>query len=178
MDIALCTRAQSRCNSKGHSPNYSQKVRSIAFSKMSWYAEALRFRQYCPVVASFTPLHLMFGIVLGDVRLASSCSAMETHSMKLPLHSFCADINVSWSLELYGISRALATFAHHASQDPALWLYVVFHFMARLLPLSNNTTYSSMWNQSYHSTMLEFTELFRMTLFFPSKNVCNCRLHG
>ncbi len=36
----------------------------------------------------FTPLHLTLGIIFGDVRFACSCSAMETHSKKLPLHSF------------------------------------------------------------------------------------------
>ncbi len=58
----------------------------------------------------FISLHPTPGIVL-DVRLACSCSAMEIHSMKLPLHSFCADINASGSLKLfsYGVSRALVT---------------------------------------------------------------------
>jgi len=48
----------------------------------------------------------MLGIVLGDGRLACSCLAMETHSMKLLPHRFCADIYTSEKLELfsYGIS--------------------------------------------------------------------------
>ena len=40
--LALCTGAQSCWNRKGPSPNCCHKVGSIALSKMSWYAEALR----------------------------------------------------------------------------------------------------------------------------------------
>lgn len=90
------------------SPNCSHKVRSIALSKMC--ADALRFlftrnkgpspnpeKQphtsmppppqlgHCqsPVAACFTPRHLTLAIVPGDVKLACSCSAVETHSIKL-----------------------------------------------------------------------------------------------
>jgi len=41
-----------------------------------------------PVDVCFTHLHLTNGIVLGDVRLACSCLAMEYHYMNLPPHSF------------------------------------------------------------------------------------------
>lgn len=37
--------------------------------------------------ACFTPLHLMIGIVLDDVRLGCRCSAMEAHAMKFLVHS-------------------------------------------------------------------------------------------
>uniref|UniRef100_A0AAR2ITW4 non-specific serine/threonine protein kinase n=1 Tax=Pygocentrus nattereri TaxID=42514 RepID=A0AAR2ITW4_PYGNA len=46
-----------------------------------------RTRLHCSRVPwwRFTPLHSMLCIALGDVRLGCSCSAMETHSMKLSM---------------------------------------------------------------------------------------------
>ncbi len=69
-----------------------------------------------PVLACFTPLHLTLGIVFGDVRLACSCSAVETYSMKFHTVLNCVDIKASGSSKLSssGISRALLTFMHHA----------------------------------------------------------------
>ncbi len=65
-----------------------------------------------PESACFTPLHL----VLSDVRLACSCSAVETISMKLHTVLNCADIKASGSSKhsSSGISRALLTYMHHA----------------------------------------------------------------
>ena len=40
------------------------------------------------------------GIAHGDVRLVCGCSAMETHFMKLPTNSSCADVASRGSLEL------------------------------------------------------------------------------
>ena len=42
----------------------------------------------------------MLGIAHGDLRLVCSCSAMETHFMKLPTNSSCADVASRGSLEL------------------------------------------------------------------------------
>ncbi len=68
----------------------SHKVGSIAFSKKCWWSIRIPSLLQSPVVASFTPPHLMRGIVFGDVRLGSICSAMETHSMKLPPEFLCS----------------------------------------------------------------------------------------
>jgi hypothetical protein len=37
-----------------------------------------------PMVANFTKLKPMLGIVHGDLRFVCSCSAMENHFMKFP----------------------------------------------------------------------------------------------
>lgn len=72
-------------------------------------------------------------------------------SMKLPLHSFSANINASASLELfsYGISRALVTFTYHEPQHSVTRseIFAVFRFMAEFLNAStliihNYTAYS------------------------------------
>lgn len=44
--------------------------------------------------------------------------------MKLPVHSFCADVNVRGGLELcrYRVSRGLANFTHYVSQHAATQL--------------------------------------------------------
>ncbi|CAI9595168.1 unnamed protein product, partial [Staurois parvus] len=49
----------------------------------------------------FTPLHLMLCIALGDVRLGCSCSAMETHTMKLSMHCCCANLKATQTLEAF-----------------------------------------------------------------------------
>ena len=53
-----------------------------------------------PMAARFTPFQPMLGISHGDVRLVCGCSAMETHFIKLPMNSYCADIAPRDSLEL------------------------------------------------------------------------------
>jgi hypothetical protein len=45
-------------------------------------------------------LQLTLGIAHGDLRLVCGCSAMETHFMKLPTNSYCADVASRGSLEL------------------------------------------------------------------------------
>ncbi len=78
----------------------------------------------------FTPLHLMLSIVFDDVRLAYSCSATETHSMKLPLHVFCVDINGRGCLEIFSYCMESAN---------ALWLRfapVLKHFHLPIVPLT------------------------------------------
>ena len=52
------------------------------------------------MAASFTPLQPMLGITRGDLRLVCGCTAMETHFMKLPTNSYCADIASRGSLKL------------------------------------------------------------------------------
>ena len=49
---------------------------------------------------SFTPLQPTLGIVHGDLTLVCGCLAMETHFMKLPTNSYCADVASRGSLEL------------------------------------------------------------------------------
>ncbi|CAI9607678.1 unnamed protein product, partial [Staurois parvus] len=54
-----------------------------------------------PVVVCFSPLHLTLCIALGDLRLGCSCLAMESHSMKLFMHCFCANLKATRSLEVF-----------------------------------------------------------------------------
>ncbi len=59
---------------------------------------------------------------------------MQTHSMKLLSHSFCADINDHRSGELfsYGIRKSIGIFytpAVSALFDPTLWLYVILELL-------------------------------------------------
>ncbi|CAI9578620.1 unnamed protein product [Staurois parvus] len=49
----------------------------------------------------FTPLHPTLCIALDDVRLGCSCSAMETHSMKLSMHCCCANLKAAQCLEVF-----------------------------------------------------------------------------
>ena len=53
----------------------------------------------CGDLLSFTPLQPTLGIVHGDLRLVCSCSATETHFMKLLTNSFCADVASRGSFE-------------------------------------------------------------------------------
>jgi hypothetical protein len=49
---------------------------------------------------SFTPLQLTLGIEYGELRLVCGCLAMETHFIKLPTNSYCAEVASRASLEL------------------------------------------------------------------------------
>ena len=53
-----------------------------------------------PMLARFTPLQPTLVIVHGDLRRVCSCSAMNTHFMKLPKNSYCADVASRGRLEL------------------------------------------------------------------------------
>ena len=53
-----------------------------------------------PMAASFTSLQLTLGILHGDLRLVCSCSAMETHFIKLLTNNYCTDVASRGSLEL------------------------------------------------------------------------------
>ena len=44
------------------------------------------------MVAGFTLLSPTLGIAYGDLRFVCSCSALETHFMKLPTNSYCAGV--------------------------------------------------------------------------------------
>ncbi|CAI9573915.1 unnamed protein product, partial [Staurois parvus] len=98
---------------------------------------------------SFTTLHLMLCIALGDVRLGCSCSAMETYSMNL---CCCANLKATQSLEVfsYWLCKQLVTSAHCALQHA---LTLLCHFTwptnswlsfcsSQLLTLCYNTTNS------------------------------------
>ncbi|CAI9532180.1 unnamed protein product, partial [Staurois parvus] len=50
---------------------------------------------YSPVAACFILLYPTLCIPLSDVRLGCSCSAMETHSMKLSTHCCCANLKAT-----------------------------------------------------------------------------------
>ena len=52
------------------------------------------------MTASFTPLQPTLGIAQDGLRLVYCCSAMETHFMKLPTNSYCANVASRGSLEL------------------------------------------------------------------------------
>jgi hypothetical protein len=60
----------------------------------------MHFHCFSPMAARFTPLQPMLGIAHGDLRLVCGCSAMETHFMKLPTNSCCAEVASRGSLEL------------------------------------------------------------------------------
>ena len=53
-----------------------------------------------PMAVSVTPLQPTLGNVHVDLRLVCSCSATETHFMKLPTNSYCADVapEAVWNL--------------------------------------------------------------------------------
>ncbi len=138
------------------------------------------------MVECFIPLYLTLGIVLDIVvRLACSCSAMGTHSMKLPPPSFCVVINASGSLELFRNQQSGGDFyipCSSALSDPALWLYMVFHFVIAtahkwfhfpIIPLTVDRGISSMDNILQTDLVASFTELF----LFPQMLV-NAWLHG
>ena len=92
-----------------------------------------------PMEASFTPLQLMLGIARGDLRLMCGCSAMETHFMKFPKNSYCADIASRGSLErvLQSEDRWL-WFLQHSTV--LLWTCVAYHFAAEPLLLLDVST--------------------------------------
>ncbi len=88
--------------------------------------------------------------------LGCSCSAMETHSMKLSTHCSWANLKATWTLEVCSdwFCRKLATSAHYAPQHP---LTPLCHFTwpttswlscchSQSLPLCYNTTDSWLWN--------------------------------
>jgi hypothetical protein len=52
------------------------------------------------MVASFTPLQPVLGIVHGELRLVYGCSATETHFLKLPTDIYCVDVASRGSLEI------------------------------------------------------------------------------
>jgi hypothetical protein len=64
----------------------------------------------------FTPLQLTLGIAHGD--LVCGCLAMETHFIKLPTNSYCADVASRGSLELGSecCNRGQTIFTHYALQ--------------------------------------------------------------
>ncbi|CAI9596682.1 unnamed protein product, partial [Staurois parvus] len=64
----------------------------------TWHSAARQVLLYSPVVVCFIP---RLCIALGDVRLGCSCSAMETHSMKLSTHCCCANLKATPSLEVF-----------------------------------------------------------------------------
>ncbi|CAI9590677.1 unnamed protein product [Staurois parvus] len=48
----------------------------------------------------------MLCIALGVVRFGCSCSAMETHSMKLSTHCYCDNLKATRSLEVFTVDSA------------------------------------------------------------------------
>ena len=68
----------------------------------------------------------------GDLRLVSGCSAMETHFMKLPTNSYCADVASRSSLEL-----GSECCNRGQTNGPVLWACVAYHFTAELLLLQD-----------------------------------------
>ncbi len=60
-------------------------------AKQRWFVtpqNRLLLQSPAVLVTCFTPIHLILAVVFSDERLACSCSATETHSMKLLPHNF------------------------------------------------------------------------------------------
>ena len=53
-----------------------------------------------PMAESFTPPQQTLGLAHADLRLVCGCSAMETHFIKLPTNSSCAEVASRASLKL------------------------------------------------------------------------------
>ena len=85
---------------KGPSPNHEKQPQPLFVlpQTLQWALYIHQSRE--PMVASFTPLQPMLAIAHGDLRLVCGCLAMETHFMKLPTNSYCADVASRGSLEL------------------------------------------------------------------------------
>jgi hypothetical protein len=84
---------------------------------------------------SFTALQLMLGIVLGNLRLVCGCSVIETHFMKLPTNSYCADV-ASRVLQ----PRTDFFLCASALSDPVLLARVAYHYAAEPLLLLDVST--------------------------------------
>ena len=78
------------------------------------------------MVATFTPLQSTLCIAHGELRLVCGCLAMETHFMKLPTNSSCADIASRGSLELDSecCNRGQTIFMRFSTRRSVLWACV------------------------------------------------------
>ena len=118
---------QSDCStvSKYCSPGNLQTQTSPSDCQMEKHNLSLqRTCLHCSRVQWWRALHHC--IALDDVWLGCSCSAMETHSMKLSTHCSWANLKATWSLEVCSdwLCRKLATtLCASASADPAPSLY-------------------------------------------------------
>ena len=140
-----------------------------------------RTRLHCSRVQWRRALHhciRRFALHLVHVWFGCSCSATETHSMKLSTRCSWANLKATWSLEVCSLwlYRKLATSTHYAPQDPSPrsviirglplcgWVAVIpnrFHFV--IIPL---TVDCGIFNSKEISRQVEFTELLRATHFF------------
>ncbi len=77
MDLALCTGAQSCWNRKWSSPDCSHNVGSIPLSKMSQYAETLRFPLTGSKRPSLTPEKTALAHYLSSIKLYSWHNAVR-----------------------------------------------------------------------------------------------------
>ena len=117
------------------------------------------------MAVSFTPLQLTLGIAHGDLRLVYSCSAMETHFMKLPTNSFCADVASRGSLELSSecCNRGQTIFTCCSLQHSAVLfcelVWLTTSWLSRCcsltFPLHNNSTYSTSSEEVWRTDFLE-----------------------
>ena len=84
-----------------------------------------------------TLLQPMLGIALGDLRLVCSCSAMETHFMKLPMNSSCAEVASRGNSELGRVLQPrtdnFCALRVSALGCPVLRACVAYHFAAEQL---------------------------------------------
>ncbi|CAI9539868.1 unnamed protein product, partial [Staurois parvus] len=69
--------------------------------KLYTWPNAVRQRTHFHCSRVQLPLHPTLCIALGDVRLGCSCSAMETHSMKLYMHCCYANLKATQRLEVF-----------------------------------------------------------------------------
>ena len=93
-----------------------------------------------PMAASFTPLQPTLVIVHGDLRLVCSCSAMETHILKLPTIVLTLLPEVVWNSVL-SVATEDRLFVHATCfSGPVLWACTTYHFAAEPLLLLDVST--------------------------------------
>lgn len=114
-----------------------------------------------------------------------SCSAMRTHAMKLPAHSFCADINALMRFGALQFMSQQSLLCTLALGDPALFLYIgltfwgwaavapkLFHFGIILLSPNENKKCNEF------VAVVESYSVSSLKGPIPKPNICKGRLLG
>jgi hypothetical protein len=97
---------------KGPSPNHEKQPQTIIYPLSNFTVGTMHWGKYCSpgirqtqisssdcqMVKLDSSLQRKRVIANGDIRLVCGCSVMETHFMKLPTNSYCANIASRGSL--------------------------------------------------------------------------------